>query len=72
MDKHRPAHQSIESDWLNRHRARLQEESRSPQQVLRAYADNHQISEDDIELQLDWSACDNDETTAEDVAQSQE
>jgi hypothetical protein len=64
--------QSIESDWLNRHRARLQQDSRSPRQVLRAYADNNQISEDDIELQLDWSAWDDDETTAGDVAQSQE
>jgi len=63
---------SIESDWLNRHRGRLQQDSRSPRLVLQAYADNLQISEDDIEYQLNWAAWDNDETTVEDVAQSQE
>ena len=63
---------SIESDWLNRHRARLQQDTRSPRQVLRAYADNLQISEEDIELQIDWLAWDEDESTVEDVAQSQE
>jgi hypothetical protein len=64
--------QGIESDWLNRHRGRLQQDSRSPRLVLRAYADNLQISEDDIEHQLDWAAWDDDESTVEDVSQSQE
>jgi len=65
--------QGIESDWLNRHRGRLQQDSRSPRLVLRAYADNLQISEDDIEHQLDWAAWDDDESTSvEDVSQSQE
>ena len=64
--------QGIESDWLNRHRGRLQQDSRSPRLVLRAYADNLQISEDEIEHQLDWAAWDDDESTVEDVSQSQE
>jgi hypothetical protein len=64
--------QGIESDWLTRHRGRLQQDSRSPRLVLKAYADNLQISEDDIEHQLDWAAWDDEETTVEDVSQSQE
>lgn len=48
----------IESDWLARHRARLQDDSRSPRQVLRAYADTTQLSLDDIDDQLDWATWD--------------
>ena len=50
---------NIESDWLARHRNRLQQDSRSPRQVLRAYADTSNISVDDIENQLDWTTWDN-------------
>ena len=50
----------IESDWLARHRARLQD-SRSPRQVLRTYADTSHLSYDDIEEQLDWATWDDDE-----------
>ena len=61
----------IESDWLARHRARLQD-SRSPCQVLRTYAESSQLSLDEIDAQLDWATWDEDDPGAPTLDDHQE
>ena len=49
----------IENDWLTKHRDRLQQtNARTPRQILRAYADNNDLTVADIETQMDWLAWD--------------
>ena len=46
----------IETAWLNKHRERLQQpDSRTPRQVLRAYADDNDLTVADIDNQIDWN-----------------
>ena len=49
----------IEEDWLAKHRERLQKtDSRTPRQILRAYADDNNLTVADIDNQLDWNSWD--------------
>ena len=49
----------IEEDWLAKHRERLQQtDSRTPRQILRAYADDNDLTVADIDNQIDWNAWD--------------
>ena len=49
----------IEEDWLAKHCERLQQtDSRTPRQILRAYADDNDLTVADIDNQLDWNAWD--------------
>ena len=49
----------IESDWLAKHREKLQQQdSRTPRQVLRAFADDNDLTVADIDDQIDWTAWD--------------
>ena len=51
----------IEEDWLAKHRERLQQtDSRTPRQILRAYADDNNLTVADINNQIDWNAWDMD------------
>ena len=51
----------IEEDWLAKHRERLQQtDSRTPRQILRAYADDNDLTVADIDDQIDWNAWDMD------------
>ena len=51
----------IEEDWLAKHRERLQQtDSRTPRQILRAYADDNNLTVADINDQIDWNAWDMD------------
>ena len=51
----------IEEDWLAKHRDRLQQtDSRTPRQILRAYADDNDLTVADIDDQIDWNAWDMD------------
>lgn len=51
----------IEEDWLAKHRDRLQQtDSRTPRQILRAYADDNDLTVADINDQIDWNAWDMD------------
>ena len=49
----------IENDWLAKHRDRLQQtDTRTPCQILQAYADDNDLTVADIDNQLDWNAWD--------------
>ena len=49
----------IESDWLAKHRDRLKDtDSRTPRQVLRAYANDYDLTLADIDSQLEWDTWD--------------
>ena len=51
----------IEEDWLAKHRERLQQtDSRTPRQILRAYADDNNLTVADINDQINWNAWDMD------------
>ena len=51
----------IEEDWLAKHRERLQQtDSHTPRQILRAYADDKDLTVADINDQIDWNAWDMD------------
>ena len=51
----------IEEDWLAKHRERLQQtDLRTPRQILRAYADDDDLTVADIDDQIDWNAWDTD------------
>ena len=51
----------IETAWLNKHWERLQQpDSRTPRQVLRAYADDNNLTVTDIDNQLDWNTWNDD------------
>ena len=51
----------IETAWLNKHRERLQQpDTRTPRQVLRAYADDNDLTMADIDNQLDWNTWNDD------------
>ena len=46
----------IEKDWLSKHRERLQQiDAHTPRQVLRAFADNNNLTVADIDIQIDWT-----------------
>jgi hypothetical protein len=51
---------SIEHEWMERHRARLENVTQTPRQVLRAYADENDYTTADIDAALDWSIWDED------------
>ena len=47
----------IEKEWLSKHRERLQQiDTRTPRQVLRAFADDNGLTVADIDSQMDWTA----------------
>jgi hypothetical protein len=49
----------IESDWLAKHRDKLQQtDSCTPRQVLRTYANDYDLTVADIDSQMDWAAWD--------------
>ena len=49
----------IENDWLSKHKDCLkQTDARTPQQILRAYAVDNDLTVADIENQMDWTAWD--------------
>ena len=51
--------QCLEEDWLAKHRERLQQtDSRTPRQILQAYADTNNLTVADIDDQIDWNAWD--------------
>ena len=51
----------IETDWLTKHRERLQQlDTRTPRQVLRAFADDNDLTIADINNQIDWTTWDYD------------
>ena len=54
----------IETDWLSKHRERLQQiETRTPRQVLGAFADDNDLTIADIDSQIDWNTWDYDSVT---------
>ena len=54
----------IETDWLTKHRERLQQlDTRTPRQVLRAFADDNNLTIADIDSQIDWTTWDYDSVT---------
>ena len=54
----------IETEWLTKHRERLQQlNSRTPRQVLRAFADDNDLTIADIDCQIDWTTWDYDSVT---------
>ena len=47
----------IEKDWISKHREHLQQmDARIPRQVLRAFADDNDLTVADIDSQMDWTA----------------
>ena len=49
----------IESDWLFKHQERLQyTDSRTPRQVLQAFANDNDLTVADIDSQIDWTEWD--------------
>ena len=57
---------SIEHEWMERHRARLENVTQTPRQVLRAYADENDYTTADIDAALDWSIWDDDSPVDQD------
>ena len=54
----------IESDWLTKHREHLQQQdTQTPRQVLRAFADDNDLTIADIDSQMDWTTWDYDSVT---------
>ena len=51
---------SIEHEWMERHRARLDNVTQTPRQVLRAYADDNDYTTADIDAAIDWSIWEDD------------
>jgi hypothetical protein len=52
---------TIEHDWMERHRARLGDNiMQTPRQVLMAYANDQNYTTADIDQQLNWSLWEND------------
>jgi intein-encoded DNA endonuclease-like protein len=47
----------IETKWLSKHREHLQQiDALTPRQVLRAFADDNNLTVADIDIQMDWTA----------------
>ena len=54
----------IEKDWISKHRERLQQmDARTPRQVLRAFADDNDLTVADIDSQMDWTVWEYDSLT---------
>ena len=54
----------IEREWLAKHRERIQQlDARTPQQVLRTFADNYDLTVAEIDNQMDWNGWEYDSLT---------
>ena len=54
----------IEKDWISKHRECLQQmDARTPRQVLRAFADDNDLTVADIDSQMDWTVWEYDSLT---------
>ena len=57
---------TIEHEWMERHRARLDNVTQTPRQVLRAYADENDYTTADIDAAMDWSIWEDDSPVDQD------
>ena len=54
----------IEKNWIAKHRERLQQmDAQTPRQVLRAFADDSDLTVADIDSQMDWTVWEYDSLT---------
>ena len=55
---------TIKKEWLSKHRERIQQrDARTPRQVLRAFADDNDLTLADIDSQMDWTVWEYDSLT---------
>jgi hypothetical protein len=53
----------IEHEWIEKHRARLDNPEKTPRQVLLAYANAHSYTTADVDHLLDWGTWDDTDPT---------